>query len=309
MIGPRARGIVARLVRVTAYATFLTLVLGVVAARTVHAHAERGALALGEKLLELSAGEENVHELSINGQQVFVASAQTSRGLAEVLDRFERSCDDHADGMVDDLRDLAGALERPAQTSGFAGVGVLRDVRDGRGVVACFATGHSSDARDLAARLDRFATTTDLADLGHLRYVAARTLESGATQVVATWTSGPVKLSAMFPEHGDAAGDDPAAAPRPAGTRMLSARDRFAPYGVFLYASSGTPAAALAAYRTTMTAQHFVELPAIAERAPEATAYERPGLDVFVTAQPMDDGTTLLSIIELPANGVARRTP
>jgi hypothetical protein len=309
VIGAASRRLVARLVRVTAYVLVLTLGLGVLAARTVHASAKDGAFALGERLLDLSAnGDDAAHELSINGQLVHVTSAQTSRPLAEVLDRFQGSCEDHADGMVDDLRDLGAALDRPASQEGFPGLGVLRDVRDGRGVVACFAANRATDHLELAARLERFATSTDLADVGHLRYVAARTLESGATQVVATWTSGPVRLGEMFPEHGDAAGDDPAAAPRPAGTRVLSARDRLAPYGVFLYTSHAKPEAALAAYGTSMSTAGFHELPAVAERAPEARAYERPGLDVLVTAEPLEDGTTILSIIEMPANGAARRT-
>lgn len=311
MIGPGPRRVVARLSRVTAYVFTLTLALGLLGARTVHAQAKDGAFALGEQLLKLSEGGEGaVHELSINGQLVHVTSAQTSLPLAKVLDRFQGSCEDHADGMVDDLRDLGAALERPASQQGFPGIGVLRDVRDGRGVVACFAASRATDHLELAARLDRFASSTDLADVGDLRYVAARTLESGATLVVATWTSGSVRLGEMFPEHGDAAGEDPAVAPRPAGTRLLSARDRAAPYGVFLYTSRATRDGALEAYRTAMTRAAFVELPAVAVRAAEARAFERAGIDVLVTAESLEDGTTILSIIEMPANGVAtRRTP
>jgi hypothetical protein len=308
VIGRGARALVARLLRVTTYVSFLTLGAGLVAARTAHAKVEDGAFALGEQLLQLPAAGEGVHELAINGQRVLVATAQTTQPLAAVLDRFERECDEHADGLLDDLRELPAALERAPRAVGSPGLGVLRDTRGGRGVVACFATGRPTDHAELAARLDRFAKTLDLATLGDLRYVAARTLEGGATQVVATWTTGPVLLSAMFPEHGDAAGDDPRAAPRPVGTRVLSAHDRAAPYGVFLYASRGTPAEALAGYRAALVAARFVELPAVAARAPEALAFERPGLDVLVSAEAQPDGGAILSVLELPAN-TGRRAP
>jgi hypothetical protein len=301
----RARSLLARLTRVTAYVFVVTAGLGVLGARQVHAKAKDSAFVVGEQLLKLSetdSVDSEAHELSINGQTIHITSAQTTLPLKTVLDRFQRSCEDHADGMVKDLRDLDSAIGREESKEGHAGVGVLRDDRDGRGVVACFATGEDTDANGLGSRLEKFVRSHDLADLGALRYVAARTLEGGATQVVASWTEDRFKLDEMFPEHGDAKGDDPKIAPRPASSRrILSARDKRAPYGVFLYEKPGsTMKEALDAYAVHAKNVGFTMHDVVTERAPEARAFEKDGVDVLVSAETVEGGS-VLSVIEMPA--------
>jgi hypothetical protein len=168
----RTRGLLGRMIRLTTYVLAITLVLGVVAARRAKAGAEAGALAIGERLLAMQDpddGDDAVHELTLNGQTLHIASAQTTRSVDEVLGRFQAQCEDHADGMARDLERLTQAVDAPPTAIGYPGVGVLRDDRAGRGVVACFAAGQPTDHLALAARLDRFARTHDLGDLGGLR--------------------------------------------------------------------------------------------------------------------------------------------
>lgn len=302
------RRLVGKLLRVSTYILALTLGLGLLGARHARAQAKDGASLVGEQLLRLAASDDqSAHELSINGQAVRVTSAHTSLPLGTVLDRFQKACDDHADGMVKDLADLESSLARPATAEGFPGIGVLRDDRNGRGVVACFAAGQAVDTSTLFARLQRFTTSYDFADLGDLRYVAARTLDSGVTEVVASWTEGRFRLDEMFPEHGDATGNDPRVAPRPAASRrILSANDVRAPYGVFVYETHGSAAAALDAYATDARARGWTRHDAVTARDADVAAFEKSGVDLVVTTESVEGGATLVSIVELPAPGAGK---
>jgi len=280
---------VARLLRVSAYVFATALAVIGLAAEKAHASASEGALAIGERLLDVPT-ENGGREIEINGQPLHVVATQSPEPLAVVLDAFEKACEEHADDMLERIE----ALGRSG--SGFPGIGVLKDRRGDRGVVSCFAVGRPSDPFELARRLERFATTKDVADLGRLRFVAARTLEGGATQIVATSTEGSVRLGAMFPEVGDAAGEDPTYAPRPVGVRVLSAHDRHAPYGLFVYRTTKDPAS----YEKTLLAAGWVAHPTGHARD---LAFGRPGIDVLVTTEEDDDGSTLLSIVEMPEGG------
>lgn len=305
-----AKDLASRALRVSSYVLAITLGLGALSARKAHADAKNAASLVGEQLLRLAETEEGApHELSINGQTVRVTSAHTSMPLAEVLARFEKSCDEHADGMVKDLADLERSFGRAPTAEGHPGIGMLRDDRDGRGVVACFAAGASVGTAELGARLERFTRSYDLADLGDLRYVAARTLESGTTEVVASWTEGRFRLGEMFPATGDAAGEDPYAAPRPEmSRRVLSARDARAPYGVFVYEVAGDPAAALGAFGALARKSGFVMNDAVSERDASVIAFERPGVDVVVTSEAHERGLSTLSIVEMPVGSARKDT-
>jgi hypothetical protein len=298
-----ARQLVSRLLRVSAYLFVLTLGLGLLCARQAKAQATEGAARVGEQLLRLASADEGLaHELSINGQTVHIASAHTKLPLGTVLGRFQKACEENADGMVKDLQDLEASLDRAPTAEGHPGIGLLRDDRDGRGVVACFAAGEPTDPSRLLARLERFTTSYDFADLGDLRYVAARTLETGSTEVVASWTQGHFHLDEMFPEHGDASGEDPKAAPRPSGARrILSAHDARAPHGVFLYEVTGEASTALDSYAKVMTAKGWTTHEAVRERDKEVAAFERAGVDVLITASRLEGGLALVSVVEMPA--------
>lgn len=294
---------VARILRVVTFALVVAVVVSGIAVKRARAKAADGALLFGEHLLSASA-EGVGSELVVNGQRLYVSNAQTNLPLRAVLDRFEAQCEEHADGMSADLAHLDEALSTAPAAEGFPGIGVLRDDRNGRGVVACFAAGAPTDHASLASRLSRFAETHDLADVGELRYVAARTLDSGVTQVAATWTTGALRLDEMFPEHGDARGEDPSFAPRPASsTRVLSARDGRVPYGVFLYEMPASTENALLTYEAAAREHGFSSITEAADR--ETHVLTRSTVDVVVTAA-RHDGRTFLSIVEMPARPVRR---
>jgi hypothetical protein len=285
-------GVRARVMRLTTYVLFLSVCATGLLAKKAHANAAAGALAIGERLLDVPTDREG-RDLLINGQPFHVTATQSAEPLAAVLEKLEHACEAHADDMLANLKELG----KPG--TGFPGIGVLKDRRGDRGVVACFAIGRESDPFELARRLDRFSRSKDLADLGALRFVAARSLENGATQLVATSTDGSVRLDAMFPESGEAAGDDPTFAPRPAGTRVLSAHDRAAPYGVFVYRTRAPEA-----YDKQLVARGFTPHGALRDRD---RGYSKPGVDVLTTTEQQEDGSVLLSIVEMPEGPGGKR--
>jgi hypothetical protein len=278
--------------RVTTYALFVSLCATGALAKKAHAKATESALAIGERLLDVPSDGDG-RDVMINGQPFHVTATQSAEPLGVVLDQLERACDEHADDMLANLNEIG------KKGTGFPGIGVLKDRRGDRGVVACFAIGRESDPFELARRLDRFSRSKDLADIGGLRFVAARSLENGATQLVATSTNGPVRLDTMFPESGEAAGEDPKFAPRPQGTRILSAHDRAAPYGVFVYRTSAADA-----YDRQLVEEGFARHEALRDHD---RGYSKPGVDVLTTTTPEDDGTVLLSIVEMPEASGGKR--
>jgi hypothetical protein len=175
-------------------------------------------------------------------------------------------------------------------------VGLLRDEREDRGVVVCFAPGSRLSHLQAFERASRFAQTLDLGDVGGLRYVAAHA-EGDKTRVTGMWVDGRLPLAELFPDEGDAPGEDPKSAPRPSGARrLLTARVEPAPYGVYLYTAKGARAEVLAAYESAVVARGFRRVDD--DRAPGARAYHAGLVDLLVTVDEGTDGVTTLSIVE-----------
>ena len=290
------RSVVTKTARVATYLGVVVAGLSVVGVRAVHAKTRSAALAIGEPLgnIEVPPGGGNV--LTVNGAKLHLAVAHVDGTVPAVLDRIQHACESHADGLADDL----GAMEHDFATTkpsarGFPGVGLLRDERVGRGVVACFAPGEQVDKIALAKRLAKFAKTSDLEDLGGLRYVAVHEEPEGGVKVTSTWADDSLSIGAMFPETGDAAGNDPRYAPRPAKTqRLMSATVEPAPYGAWVYGTNEAPEAAMKSYEAALAAKGFK---VVAGTEPLARSYQNGLVDVLVTASAGTEGTTL-SVIE-----------
>jgi hypothetical protein len=289
----KIRALTVKTLRVTTYLSIVAVGLGAVGTRAVQAKGEKVALALGEPLSALDGVGGGGTVLMLNGTPVHLASAELAAPLATVLDRAEKGCETHAAGLADDFADLESSFGRAPSERGFPGVAVLRDVREGHGVVACFAPDAPTGPMGLMKRLGRFAQSEDLGDVGGLRYMTAYS-EGGGTRVTATWADGRIDIGAMFPSEGDAPGEDPSAAPRPDGARrIVSARVMPAPYGAYVYATKETAERAITGYERAVVARGFE----VVSSDPTARAYRRGLVDVMVTASSTQEGATL-SIIE-----------
>ena len=212
--------------------------------RGARAESERTFVRLGERL-HAQLGTEFLGEpqaLQINGQTLFVSAKSSWLSIHEILERFDASCDATANVGEQlallpellhspELAAAAVAIERtPSKLPGSfielllspTRLGVLRHESADEGHFVCFS--QPTPRRGLAAVVTAvrdFMASGDLSQLGHMRYVTAKKLDSGKTHVLAVWSEGPLLLSALFPESGDAPGTDMPGVSRPATSRRL----------------------------------------------------------------------------------------
>jgi len=298
----RTRAFTMKMLRLTAYFAVVGAVLAIVAARLAYAHARDVALSNGDELIRLTeAGKmTGVYKLRLNGELVKIATASTGASPTEVLDRFEGECAHHADGMADEFSNLPAAVAANAKpkNEGFPGIGMLRKNDVDRGVVVCFAQGGPTNTGAVFGRLAEFASSGDLAKVGHVRYVMAKSIE-GTTQVVALWTDGSFDVKKMFPDEGDAPGNDaPGALRPPSSRRLLTAYAEGAPYGVRVYESSILPHAMLAQYDGEMAKLGWTPYPEVKTRVSYSRVFSKGPLDLIVTAERHGDITSV-SIVEM----------
>jgi hypothetical protein len=299
-IGERAR----RFARVFAYFSFVTLILGTIAARRTYGSMARGALEIGGGLAQLGEVVGPSYRVMLNGEAMNVSSTMTDLSVDQVLDRFDTECREHSGGLEEELGALPSTVRAdvPPSAKGPAGVGVMTTREKDRGMVACIARDADVGYEGTAKAFGAFVHSGDLADLGRLMYVRADRMPSGRTHVVAAWTDGPFRIGHLFPAAGDCPGSDLPDTFRPEGSRrLLTASVEGAPFGVRIYDTSGTPDDALAAYEREMPAHGWTGVRTVDQHMDGAHAFMKGAVDLFVTAQPSRDGkSTVLSVISMP---------
>lgn len=291
----------AKLGRLAVYFVVVATILGLVAGRIAYAHARQAALDTGRELVRLTdaANLTGVNRLRINGALVKISSAVSNLSHQAVLDRFQKECEDHADGMAEEFAALGTHLDGAPRDQGFPGVGVLRKDDDQGGVVVCFATGKAHNETEIFSRIAEFAKTGDLASLGGVRYVMAKKGTNAASHVVALWTEDSVNVQKMFPEQGDAPGNDaPGVLRPPSSRRLMTAYAEGAPYGVRVYESTMARDAILAEYDKVMPATGWMTYPRAVEALPYSRSFSKEGHDILVTVEPGANGSTV-SLIEM----------
>jgi hypothetical protein len=295
----------AKFARLTVYFMFVGILLAVVAGRMAYAHAKKAAMETGDELLRLTdaAHMSGVYRLRLNGELVRVTSAVSNTDHNVILDRFQKECEEHADGMEMEFARLSDAITPNAnpRNEGHPGIGILRNSDDKGGMVACFAIGKVKDTGEVYKRIGEFAKSGDLGALGNIRYVAAKKGDTTTSHVVALWTEGSFDVKKMFPDEGDAPGNDaPGVLRPPSSKRLMTAYAEGAPYGVRVYDSSWTKEAILAEYDKVMPATGWMTFPRATEAAPFSRAFSKEGHDIIVTAEPSQNGTgTSISIVEM----------
>lgn len=303
LVARRAMAWMGRLARLAAYFVFVGIFLAVVGFKLAVAHAKKLAVDTGGELVRLTgaAHMSGVYRLRLNGEAVKITSASTAASPTAILDRFEAGCREHADGMADDfahLRDVI-APDGALKPVGAPGAGILRQGDDEQGVVVCFAAGEATKSSAIYERIADFARTGDLGSIGDVRYVMVKRAKGEPTHVVALWTEGSLDVKKMFPEQGDAPGNDaPGVLRPPSARRLMTAYAEGAPYGVRVYESTLKPDAILAEYERVMPKLGWTSHPDAAEAAPFSRAYSTEGRDIIVSTEATDTGTSV-SIVEM----------
>lgn len=299
-LGDRAK----RVARVLTYFAVVTLILGTIAARRTYGSMARGALEIGGGLAQLGEVVGPSYRVMLNGETMNVSSTMTDVPVDEVLDRFEKECQEHAGGLEEELGALSATLQAnlPPSAKGPSGVGVMTTREKERGMVACIARDADLGYEGTAKAFGSFVRSGDLADLGRLMYVRAEKMPSGRTHVVAAWTDGSFRIGRLFPAAGDCPGSDLPDTFRPEGSRrLLTASVDGAPFGVRIYDTSGTPDEALEAYEREMPSHGWTGVRTVDQHMDGAHAFMKGAVDLLVTAQPSKDGkSTVLSLISMP---------
>ncbi|HMJ15380.1 MAG TPA: hypothetical protein VK524_28385 [Polyangiaceae bacterium] len=290
---------------------------------SARAQVEKRTRDMGQKLLAQLGPLvlEEPSTVTVNGQQMFMASTLTPLPADQVLARFEAHCQENSGGLEqafgklpshfrgkeipDQMRDPARWLTHRSGTA-----------QGDLGEITCFTRRDSSSAAGFMDRWMRFAETGDVSEFGNMRYVVARRVTPKTTQVLAIWTEGSFKVPDMFPEHGDAPGSDSRNAPRPPeSVRLLSAEFRGQPYSARIYESRRAPAAVLAFYDGQMRERNFIAEPVWKEHASDrrvtdapsyARAFTKAGATIIVSAltDPVFGDGTQVAIAEIGTRGV-----
>jgi hypothetical protein len=237
----------------------------------------------------------------LNGQRIHLASSVHPMSVAETLDRAETLCKRGAPGTLDQPpEELLDSAAVTLETDSKKSRGMMRQERDGRGVVVCFAPPEGDSGEDsFKDRYKRFLTfmaTGDLEAIGRLRYLYAKATDSGGTHLIRVWTDGPFNLYAMGREKGqDAPGTDPQDVPRPPeSSRLLSATVDVAPYAVRVYESQRTAPDVAATYDREMPERGWKPL----VRDGDARVYQKNDITVFVTPT-VHEGKVLISMLHM----------
>lgn len=269
--------------------------------------------ALVDQLGEHFVGD--VQPLRINGQQMFFSSVEIEQPLKEVLDVLEQHCQDQSPPSFRQLGHLppqVGATVVPEGLRDISRWGIARvDTADGlAGHVACFSQGQREEDsfEKLVERITQFSVSGDLSALGEARYFVARKLSDTKTQALSIWTEGPFYLTAMFPETGDAPGEDSVLIPRPpASTRLFSAGPADRPYALRIYESERSPEEIHDFYERELSRLGFEERLASPDDVlrDEFRAYTRGAVGVYVTLGEPEEGVTPVTVVETGSLGFA----
>ena len=251
-------------------------------------------IAFGDQLSAWTSGklDSKVGHLTVNGVLIHRVTASTPLGVDDALTRLGHVCTER--GGIERTEELL-APSRSSEGRNPLG-GTVRHVTEHEGVLACIDTERPLSVVELSHRLQQFVKSGDLATVGQLRYVLARR-EGNVTSLLVLWTDGSVPLLKMFPQSGDAPGQDVPCVPRPEGSsRLLSAMDQGSLYAITVYRSHRTsPRQIRDFYTKTLTPEGWF----VTEIEAGSVLARRGSRAVLIHAANISSGNTTTSIVDL----------
>ena len=320
-MSPSRRRHLKGLLRASAYLSVLGLVAGVFSIRAARAEVAERSVVFGRQMAELSkATNQDLNQITIDGQSMWVGSSTTKDSAKNVLDRYEGYCQTNAAQPGASWRELADKTDAAKAESSILKTGILRGGTATEGTILCFT--HTNQSKPtLKESLSTLAQTGDLGALGSVRYVYAH--EEGTSTIVLTaWTDEKFDILKLTPAEGkDVTGDELPEIPRPPETdRVLATRIERTPFGINAYRGKGSPASVVAFYDDAMQKKGWFALdPEIEDedgergkQAHQTTArlYEKDGV-VLTVASRIDEGATFthLGLAGVSAALEARKKP
>ncbi|MEM9190051.1 MAG: hypothetical protein AAGF12_12785, partial [Myxococcota bacterium] len=240
-------------------------------------------MGLGVEMLRYEGAEyqEAPRTLYLNGQRILMATGIANHSLDRVLDFYESRCMDHDGELGEQIAELMSADPDVGDIDSSLLDATLREASGSKGFVACLDTGRDRlEQEALAERVDRYRRYADVSELGDMRYIYAEESD-GTTLFVTFWTEGSFKIAEMFPEEGDAPGQDVDGVPRPPNARrILSAWEQGHPQSFTMYLQEGTGASLEEFYRGAMDDWTLMEIdPSRLADLPDGVV---PGMEQFL---------------------------
>jgi hypothetical protein len=309
----------AGVVRVALYVGLVNLGISYFLMHSAYADAERSVRRLGAELTKQMGGElvGEPQAVSVNGQLLFLAAKETSLSVKAVLDRFDANCEAHSGGLREQFEKIPGFAQRqlalPVSVRDPGRIGIIRSDAgsasdtEGEAHLVCIAQPDAAGGvAGVVKRVQGFLASGDVSQIGDMRYIAARKMDDGRTQVIAIWTEGKFNIEAMFPDRGDVPGTDALDIPRPpAAVRRLSAVVPERPYAIRSYDSTLAARDVLSFYDQKLNAAGWTTRPSLmddngAQLKPEdARAFTRDGRALLIAATEHEPGQTSVTTIEL----------
>lgn len=271
-------------------------------ARQVSATATESLSLFADRMLQdLSDSLGAPQQMILNGQRLHISSRVTDQPVEVVLDEFRGHCTHRSSSEA-----KGEALHWTNQLL-LSSMGSKEE-----GHVACVTPSTPFDSMaEFREKLFAAFEQGDVGELGEIRYARVRKDSENVTHVLSVWSDKSFNFFQMFPEKGDAAGNDPINVPRPPQSRrIVSAEMRGTSYSTFIYKSELAAGEVLATYRATMAALGWnaqdldATSPDEPSRAAEANdalkasrVYERQGAVAYVVATDDEAGSSNVSIV------------
>lgn len=280
------------LVRVAVYVTAVGVLASTCAVHSARARAADATLAVGRELLPLSEAMTNeVTDVSLNGEHVFLSNALSKLPKREILDRYEAHCRANPGEPSSSWRALAEAPLPASTKQKLLDFASLRRESARDGMIVCLERG-AGTAPSVSEAFRRFSATHDLGALGKLRMVYVSESPGADTHVLTIWTESSFRFDHLAPPDGsEPPGQDFDGLPRPlGGARMLSARIGGTPYAANVYRSAASPERIADDYDDKLLAMGWVGMNPPVEGG-STRSYQKDGVFVHLGARPDRDGT------------------
>jgi hypothetical protein len=290
-----------RVVRLSTFCAVVGGVLALLAARSVYGSVTESVFDLNREWSRRTGSlDQQSYRVLFNGQALMTSSHMTDESVSAVLDAADAQCRARAGGLEKDVARLPQVAL--AKLTSFV-FGVVHREWGNRGYVACIERGGDGGLAGLATDLREVARTGDVAKLGTFRYVSVdRAPGSTRTHVLRQWTEGSFNLGTLFPKEGDVPGTDLPEVARPDGARrVLDASVEGSHFGVRVYDAPQAPGAVLATYDRDLAARGWKKVELSEKEAPTTRVFDQGGADLFITATPNGERSTV-SIASMPSH-------
>jgi hypothetical protein len=169
-------------------------------------------------------------------------------------------------------------------------LGIVREQRDGEGMIVCVAHNGGGGIAGFVARVNEFLADGELSHLGNLRYAYVSKTENGKTHLLTTFTEGPFNIYRILGTDATQRREELDGVPLPANAMTpMTFRVDGMPYAVQAFRSPQSPEE-IAAYYLDALPKLGWETMGVPGDAYTNIVMRRAGVTLLITADQMEGG-------------------